>query len=134
MAGVYGGGWVSQFFFNAVWLFLGIVAGAIVQHLMNALAYRRQARIALQVMQIEISYNISEVERFKKHLDWLRNRITASQIDEHDFFLPMQKFDYSSVGPLTNSGYFHVLLGPELVRNYLEFYPHSPSKSVISLS
>jgi len=103
-------------------IFTGIVAGAIIQHLLNALSLRRQARNALQVMQTEIAYNQSEVAELRNRIQWLKQRISASQISEDDLFLPMQKFDYSSIGPLTNAGYFHVLLGPEKVRAYLEFY------------
>jgi hypothetical protein len=103
-------------------VFVGVVAGALIQHFLNTLQTRRQAKNALAVMQIEIAYNRSEVESFRERLTWLKSRIASKQIADDDLFLPMQKFDYSSIGPLTNAGFFHVLLGPEKVRAYLEFY------------
>jgi hypothetical protein len=112
----------SPAFLNGFGVFVGILAGVIIQQLVNGLTLRRQARTALQVMQTEISYNRSEVLELIKRIDWLKQRIASNQLSETDLFLPMQKFDYSSIGPLTNAGYFHVLLGPERVRKYLEFY------------
>ena len=130
MAGVRGGCGVKGFlqslaatpaFSNAFWVFVGIVSGALIQHFLGYLQSRRQAKNAFKVMQIEIEYNLSEVDRFLEHLNWLKSRIQAGQIAEDELFLPMQKFDYSSIAPLANSGYFHILLGPENVRKYLEF-------------
>lgn len=109
-------------FWSGFGIFWGIVAGAFIQHFLNHLSQRRHAKNALQMMQIEIAYNRSEVERFREYISWLKQRIASHQLNEDDLFLPMQKFDYSSIGPLTNAGYFHVFLGPERVRAYLEFY------------
>ena len=112
----------SQAVANGFWVFVGIVAGVVIQQLVNRSEKRKQAKAALQVMQTEIAYNKGEVAKLQARVSWLKHRIASSQIDEADLFLPMHTFDYSAVGPLTNSGYFHVLLGPRRVGNYLEFY------------
>jgi hypothetical protein len=112
---------MTTIFANAFWLFLGIVAGAFVQHFLNFLTTRRQASNALRVMQVEITYNLDEVDAFLRHVEWLKGRIAAGQIEEDKIFLPMHKFDYSTIGPLSNSGHFHMLLGADNLRKYLEF-------------
>ena len=111
----------SSAFLNAFWIFIGIVAGAFIQHLLNRLTFRSQAKMALKVLQIEIAYNLSEVEAFEQHLRWLKDRISAGQISEDEMYFPMQRFDYSAIGPLMNAGYFHVLLGAARMKHYLEF-------------
>ncbi|KQB95423.1 hypothetical protein AL073_16380 [Loktanella sp. 1ANDIMAR09] len=111
-----------QAFANGFWVFVGIMAGVIIQQVVNHAEKRKQAKSALQVMQTEIAYNKGEVAKLLERVAWLKQRIASSQIEEADLFLPMHTFDYSAVGPLTNSGYFHVLLGPKRVGNYLEFY------------
>ncbi len=73
-------------------------------------------------MQVEITYNLDEVDSFLKHIQWLKGRISAGQIEEDQIFLPMHKFDYSTIGPLSNYGHFHMLLGADNLRKYLEFY------------
>ncbi|WP_370304267.1 hypothetical protein [Pseudooceanicola sp.] len=111
----------SEAFANSFWLFLGILSGALIQHTLSILSSRRQARTALRVMQIELEYNLGEVSDFLSRVKWLKERISSGQIKEYDLFIDMQKFDYSSIAPLANSGYFHILLGPRLIKRYLEF-------------
>lgn len=101
---------------NAFLLFLVVVAGAVIQHSLNVLSSRRQAKNALKVMQIEIAYSLEEVKAFLDHVQWLRRRISSGQISSEDFAFAMHRFDYSSVGPLSNSGYFHMLLGAQNLR------------------
>ena len=72
-------------------------------------------------MQIEIEYNLGEVRALLDHIEWMRSRISAGQILEQELSVPMARFDYSSIAPLANSGYFHILLGPDRVKKYLEF-------------
>ncbi|TDK41007.1 hypothetical protein [Antarcticimicrobium luteum] len=111
----------SPAFQNGFWVFVGIVAGAFIQYFLGYLQGRKQAKNALKVMQIEIEYNLGEVKALLDHIEWMRSRISAGQILVGDLFFPMEKFDYSSIAPLANSGYFHILLGPERVKKYLEF-------------
>lgn len=112
----------SQPFLNGFWIFLGIISGALIQYFLSGLERRRHAKNAFQVMKVEISYNISEANRFLEHLNWIRDRLGAQQIEESEILMDMSKFDYSAVNPLVSSGYFHILLGPEIFKKYVEFY------------
>ncbi len=111
----------SSPFLNGFWLFVGIVAGAAIQHLLNRLTAIRQSKNALRVLQTELSYNLQEVDYFKKHILKLKGRISARQVDNDQLFLPMHRFDYSAIAPLMNAGYFYLFLGSDRMRDYLEF-------------
>ncbi|OOY21690.1 hypothetical protein BMI86_03795 [Thioclava sp. DLFJ5-1] len=112
---------MEQAFWNAFWLFLGIVAGALVQHALNALVKHSQRKNAIAVLKTEITINLQALEDFKKRISGLRELISAQQIDEQDLFVSTAEFDYSLVSPLVNSGHFHAELGPEFVKAYFSF-------------
>lgn len=108
-------------FANAFWVFVGVVAGALIQYLLGWLTQRSQKRNAMKALLTEISINRKEVAEFINRLWYLRERVSANQISDADLFISMQGFDYSIVNPLVNSGHFHVLLGHKDVKNYFEF-------------
>jgi len=108
-------------FANAFWVFVGVVAGALIQYLLGWLTLHSQKKNAMKALLTEISMNREEVKEFEKRIRYLRERISASQISDADLFISMQGFDYSIVNPLVESGHFHVLLGHKDVKNYFEF-------------
>ena len=111
----------SNGFANAFWIFVGIVTGAFIQFLFQVLISRQQRKNALTVLKVEIEMNLGEVESFRSHLAYLRERIAAQQITEENIFISMKAFDYSAVGPLGSSGHFHYQLGSKGIRSYLNF-------------
>jgi len=112
---------LEQAFWNAFWLFLGVVAGALVQYVLDALVKRSQRKNAIAVLKTEITINLQALEDFKKRISELKELISAQQIDEQDLFVSTAEFDYSLVSPLVNSGHFHAELGPEFVKAYFSF-------------
>ena len=108
-------------FANAFWVFVGVVAGALVQYLLNWLTQRSQRKNAMKALHTEISLNLKQVEVFRGRIAYLRERISAHQIADDDLFVTMQGFDYSIVNPLVQAGYFHVMLGHTKVEQYFEF-------------
>lgn len=114
----------STAFQNAFWLFLGIVAGALVQHLLHRLNMRWQRNTAFEVLKSEIELNLDALTELERRAVYLKSRISGSQIDENELFLSMAQFDYSVVGPLVNQGFFHAMLGPDLIKKYFGFSRH----------
>lgn len=108
-------------FWSAFWLFFGIVVGALIQYGLGRAAARDARRLALQVLKVEIQMNLLEAERFRERILYLRERISADQIETEDIFVTTSGFDYSALPPLVNSGFFHSSLGADSVRRYLEF-------------
>lgn len=108
-------------FWNAFWLFLGIVAGAMVQYALSRLQQRDARITAGQVLKTEIDINLKEAERFRARLRQIKGRIGAGQMEPRNLFVSMQGFDYSALNPLVSSGFFHSSLGPERAEAYLEF-------------
>ncbi|MCB1370122.1 MAG: hypothetical protein H6896_12190 [Rhodovulum sp.] len=108
-------------FWNAFWVFIGIVAGALIQYLFSMLNVRAARKTAAQVLTTEIQMNLSEASRFRERLEYLKDRIAAHQIKSEDIYVSMAEFDYSALNPLVASGYFHSALGPEKAKAYLEF-------------
>lgn len=111
----------SSEFVTAFWIFVGIVAGALVQHFLNRLTQIRQSKNAFAVLKTEVDLNLDELGRFRDLLASLREGISAQQVSEDNIFITMQGFDYSAVAPLVNQGYFHFMLGPESAKKYFEF-------------
>ncbi|MDR7123989.1 hypothetical protein J2X53_000795 [Pseudorhodobacter sp. 4114] len=108
-------------FANAFWVFVGIVSGAIIQHLLGWINQASQRKYAKTALKTEIDLNLDEIKHFLTRIDFLRSRISAGQINENDLFISMQGFDYSIVNPLVMSGHFHVMLGHEKVSRYFSF-------------
>jgi hypothetical protein len=108
-------------FANAFWVCLGIIAGALVQFLLNWIVSLSQRRNALAALRTEIELNLGESASIRARLIYIKERLAAGQIQEADLFLSMQGFDYSIVNPLVVTGHFHVTLGAMKVRRYFEF-------------
>lgn len=108
-------------FANAFWVFVGIVAGAFIQFLLNWLTLRSQRKNAGRALDTEIQLNINHINAFRDRIKVLRERISAGQVQDQDLFLSMQGFDYSIVSPLVAAGHFHIMLGPERVNQYFDF-------------
>ena len=58
----------SSAFATAFWVFVGIVAGALIQYLLSRIFLREQIKNALVMLKTEIEMNLSEVERFEKRI------------------------------------------------------------------
>lgn len=108
-------------FLNAFWVFIGIVAGALIQHYLGILNQKKQMQNALKALHTEIDMNLDAIQSFRTRLNYLRDRITAKQIEDSDIIISMHDFDYSILSPLVQSGHFHVLLGPTNAKSYFMF-------------
>ncbi|MDD9728502.1 hypothetical protein PVW46_01135 [Mameliella sp. AT18] len=108
-------------FQNAFWLFLGVVAGALIQHFLGFLSKHSQAENALKVLQSEITYNLREAQKFESELGQSTQRLSKGEISAVDVFFRMSGFDYSALSPLNSTGYLHILLGPDLMPSLLRF-------------
>lgn len=99
-------------FANAFWVFVGIVAGALIQHGLKWLVQRTQRENAKRVFRVETSINRNVLEILSESLKRKKERFVAGQQTDQDFFIDMSGFNYRIVDPLINAGYFHDLLGP----------------------
>ena len=134
MAGVYGYSGVnmslsvffnnllsSPAFQNAFWVFVGIVAGSLIQFLFHYLVLRSQKANARRLLGAEVSLNRVELEAFEKQVERKKGKFSSGQADDFDFLFDMSGFNYRMVDPLINSGHFHDILGPEGVKMYFRF-------------
>lgn len=103
---------------TGIGVFVGIVAGVIVQAFSNYLVYRWQRSNAVQMFKIEVQINRAALGNLLERLDALEKKISARQVDSHDLFVDMTEFDYSALGPLVNSGHLYQVLGPDLISRY----------------
>lgn len=112
---------IQMAFWNAFWVFIGVVAGAGIQYRLMQNTVAKQREMAFKVLKTESEMNCAEVGRLLDRIKYLKDRVGASQIEPGDLFISMQAFDYSALNPLVNSGQFHSMLSAEDVRSYLEF-------------
>lgn len=112
---------MSAAFWNAFWLFLGIVAGALVQFLLNWIVQYRQRVVAKNLLKVEIAINRAELKRLREFLLRRKERFVAQQVVESDFFIDMSGFNYRMMDPLINTGLFHAMLGSDGVSRYFRF-------------
>ena len=106
---------------EAFWVFIGILAGALIQFFLQKLEKRSGAKAAFQVLKTEIDLNLKDVDKFKDNIQNLKHLISSAQIKPEEINIFMSGFDYSAMGPLTSQGYFHYLLGPKRASAYIEF-------------
>jgi len=111
----------SEAFSNAFWVFVGIVAGTVVQLFAQFLDRQRQAKAALQVLNAEINHNLKQVDAFMDSTRDQLEQLNADEVSPDQFIFWTETFDYSALGPLNNSGYLHILLGADLMSNLLRF-------------
>ncbi|MBP0483577.1 hypothetical protein [Sagittula salina] len=108
-------------FTNSLWLFLGIVAGSLIQLLLQYVERQRQASAALKVLQNEIIFNLRVADEFLQIVEDQIRPLQSGEIEPRDFYFPTHSFDYSALGPLNNSGFLHLLLGPDRMSRLLRF-------------
>lgn len=106
-------------FWNGLWVFVGIGAGAGIQYRLMQKIATKQKEMALTVLKTEAEMNCAEVYSLLDRIVYLKERVGASQIEHDDLFVSMQTFGYSALNPLVNSGHFHSMLSAEDVRAYL---------------
>lgn len=104
-------------FMSGFWVFVGIVAGVVVQIGANLWMARRQKANAKDVLRCELEMNLAEIEKLRERLGKLKQRVTSNQLEGTEF-IDMLAFDYSALQPLVQAGYFHKLLGSEGVKDY----------------
>ncbi|MDW3119116.1 MAG: hypothetical protein R8G60_16020 [Roseovarius pacificus] len=109
---------------NPFWLFLGVVAGALIQSLLHWLERHRQANAALKTLQVEIEYNLEKADAYICTIEKQKDLLVSNEVDAKKLFFPMFEFDYSALGPVNNSGYLHILLGAENLGPVLRFSGH----------
>ena len=102
-------------------LFLGIVAGAIVQYLFHRILSIEQVYRAKKIFVVELEINKLELRRYRKKLEELKDRIAAGPIPESDILLDMVSFNYRGLQVLVNNGFFHLVMSPRQIRSYFEF-------------
>ena len=112
---------MSEMFFNSLWLFLGVVAGAAIQFTLNWIVLRQQRSTAKRLFRVETAINREELRKLSKDLKRKKERFVARQVSDGDFFIDMSGFNYRIIDPLVNTGHFHSLLGPDGVAQYFRF-------------
>jgi len=102
---------------TGVGVFLGLVAGVLVQVLANEWQSFRHRSNAKAVLKCEIEMNLNEIAAFEQRQKRLRERAISGQLDDSDGY-DMSQFNYTALGPLIQSGHFHKMLGSESVKRY----------------
>ena len=106
---------------NAFWVFVGIVAGAVIQFGLYWLIQRSQRANAKKVFLAEISLNRIELEKVIKDIERKKTRFLTKEETESDFWFDLSGFNYRIVDPLINSGQFHSIMWHEGVKKYFSF-------------
>lgn len=103
------------------WVFVGVVAGALIQYLFFRLTLHFQRRNAREVLLAEIEINKDELNNVLRQIARKKERFVSGQQKDHDLKFDFSGFNYRMVDPLINSGHFHSILGPEGVKRYFRF-------------
>lgn len=126
MAGVSGDFEVSEFlvstsFQQALWLFLGIVAGALIQFLFHYIIAKSQKSKAKKLFRVEVEINAEVLNLVEEAVLRKKGRFVSGQEADHDFNFDFSDFNYRMVDPLINTGHFHELVGADGVKSYFKF-------------
>ena len=122
--------WLSDFLLsNPFWLFLGVVAGALIQTILHWLQRHRHASLALKVLQIEICYNLEKADKYILEMERQKELIVSKELPTDKVFFPMTEFNYSAMGPINNTGFLHILLGADRLGSVLGFNGHFNNQS-----
>ena len=109
---------------QAFWVFVGIVAGSFVQYGFHLILMRSHEKNARLVFLAEVAINELELAKVMRSLERKRAQFISGELDPNSFFFDFTGFNYRAVDPLINSGFFHKILGAELVKSYFEFMNH----------
>lgn len=111
----------GEAFSNAFWVFVGVVAGALIQHFLGWIQLRKQRSNAKRLFKVETTINRNALDALAEALKRKKERFVAGQQGEADYYIDMSAFNYRIVDPLINAGHFHDLLGPEGVQRYFRY-------------
>ena len=111
----------SLFVQNAFWVFVGIVAGSLIQFVLHFLILRSQRNKAARLFAAEIEINEGALALVESSLKRKKERFAANQQTDVDFWFDYSTFNYRMVDPLINTGHFHDIFGSEGVKLYFEF-------------
>jgi len=110
----------SAAFQNAFWIFIGILCGSFIQFIFHWLIIYGQGKNAKKIFLSEIEINKIELKNVTTQIERMRQKISAGQINEHDFSFDFSGFNYRMVDPLINTGHFHQILGANGVKKYFK--------------
>ncbi|WP_300013178.1 hypothetical protein [uncultured Roseobacter sp.] len=108
-------------FVNAFWVFVGIVAGALIQWVLNYLTFRSSFRRARRVFYSEVLINWRELRSLEIRLKQLRKAIEDGTARAELVSVDMSRFAYRTIDLLINSGNFHQIFSPETMSKVFEF-------------
>ncbi len=104
-------------------IFIGLVAGVIVQLIANQFTLKKQRKNAVSVFNTEAQLNLGAVEDLLQQLQNLRERISANQVNQAQMWVSFEEFDFSATGPLNQAGHLHAMLGPDGLKDHLRVLP-----------
>ena len=111
----------SLFVQNAFWVFVGIVAGSLIQFVLHFLILRSQRNKAARLFAAEIEINEGALALVESSLKRKKERFAANQQTDGDFWFDYSTFNYRMVDPLINTGHFHDIFGSKGVKLYFQF-------------
>lgn len=121
MAGVRRGLGVTLAFWNAFWIFIGIVAGAAIQYVLQWFASLSQRKNAKRLMKIEIEINRRALAALSSHIAETKEYALSNELAGRYIFFDMSGFSYLLSNPLISTGHFHDILGADGVSAYFKF-------------
>ncbi|MEI4263652.1 hypothetical protein [Roseovarius sp. D0-M9] len=111
----------STAFQQSFWLFLGVVAGALIQFLFHYIISRSQRGKAKKLFLVEIEINAEVLKTLEAEILRKKSRFVSGQQNEYDFNFDFSDFNYRMVDPLINTGHFHQIVGAVGVKSYFTF-------------
>lgn len=101
-------------------VFIGLVAGVIVQLVANQFTLRTQRKNAVSVFVTEAQLNLGAVENLLQQMQNMRERISANQANQTQLWISFEEFDFSATGPLNQTGHLHTMLGADGLKDHLK--------------
>ncbi|MFD0858885.1 hypothetical protein [Roseovarius aquimarinus] len=118
---------------SAFWVFVGVVAGAIIQFFFHYIISLSQRANAKRLFRVELEINSELLAGVEADLLRKKSLFVSGQQNETDFIFNFFDFNYRMVDPLINTGHFHAIVGADGVKAYFQFMNDLNSGNAISL-
>jgi len=108
-----------QYFYQGVWIFIGIVAGITVNFCTQKVISWRNEKNILKNFKFEIEYNIKKIEKFIEYLRDFRDCINGDVLNNFVKYFDLSRLVFNTTNGMLYNGLLYKYLSNEDVENVL---------------
>lgn len=108
-----------QYFYQGVWIFIGIVAGIAVNFVTQKVINWRNEKNILKNFEFEIDFNVKKISKFLEYLREFRDCVNGDVLNKFTKYFDLSKLVFNTTNYMLFNGLLYKYLSNENVENIL---------------